>query len=259
MKSLFAAAGLAIALVAFSVPAQAACTNNLLNQLDRPTVTNSACVVDPGTVIEEIGITKTTSNAGTKSFTYPQSFTRIGISKRFELTVLAPDYQRLRAGGLTTGFADAGVGAKLSLLDQSKTAVAIEGQLTVPENGTFTNQAPNESLGLDLSRQLNERFSLAGTLGYSRLTGPARSGVSSQYYAVTPSIVLTDNVSSTGQVFVEAFGANKTRPDGGRTIGEQAGLQFLLTSRVAFDIEGGQRVVDTQRSNFLGLGFGIKL
>ena len=94
---LFAARGLACADEQESVISDP-CSgpSSLLAILDRPTVSDGACVVPPGKVVLEMGFQHATlrGQGGGTSDNYPQAVLRAGLPGRSEFVLLAPNYTR---------------------------------------------------------------------------------------------------------------------------------------------------------------------
>ena len=83
---------------------------------DRPAVTDSSIVVPSGDLLFENGFTET-GNQGQRSFDFPETLARFGLTGTTELRFSGPDYfQNFNTGhGFGSGWGDLGLGVKQQL------------------------------------------------------------------------------------------------------------------------------------------------
>jgi hypothetical protein len=87
---------------------------------DRPAITDSSLVVPSGDLLFENGLTETASQ-GQRSFDFPETLVRFGLTSTTELRFTAPDYfQHLNAGsGFGSAWGDLSLGVKQQLVATS--------------------------------------------------------------------------------------------------------------------------------------------
>jgi hypothetical protein len=138
--------------------------------------------------------------------------------------------------------------------------LAVGGSLTIPSGSSaFTNGAPTEVLNFDVSSDITPSMSLGTTLGFASQPGQQLDGTTARYTALQPAFVLDHNLGEKAQVYFEAFGVTRLRPDGSSLFGIDGGFQYLLSPRFEIDVEGQSTVTDVARAHALSAGFGILL
>lgn len=234
---------------------------DLLAALNRPTIGFSTCAVKPGDVVGEFGYSNERFGSGDAQAAYPQSFIRYGVAPRWEADVFAPLYAAVSSDGVRrTGALDSGAGFKYQFSNDQKLQLAVDG-LYAPPNGArdFTAGRPTATINLDAGHSFTGTFSIAATLGYTSTGGQRLDGTSAAYRAWLPSAVLVKQFSPSTQIYAEAYGASRIRPDGGSRFAVNGGIQTLVGSRLELDVEMGRTVTDVDRSHYLGMGFGVRL
>jgi len=105
----------------------------LLAIMDRPTVSDSACVVPEKQVVLELGGQWTRFRDGTHGFNLPEAEFRAGIPGNNELVFLPPNYNRQTGAGMAaSGPSAAVVGVKHELGYTGKWLGAVESLVTLP-------------------------------------------------------------------------------------------------------------------------------
>lgn len=234
---------------------------DLLAALNRPTIGFSTCAVKPRDVVAEFGYTNERFGSGDADAVYPQSFVRYGVTPGWEVDVFAPLYaDAMSAGAHRFGALDSGVGFKYQLPTAGKTQLAVDG-LYAFANGarTFSAGRPTATINLDAGRSLTGTLSVGATLGYTSTGGQRIDGSNGPYRAWLPSGVVVKQLSPVTQLYAEAYGATRIRPDGGSRFALNGGVQTLVGPRFELDAEIGRTVTDLDRSHYLGLGFGVRL
>lgn len=200
----------------------------MLSVLNRPTIGFSACAVRPGEGIVEAGYQNQSGNP--PGATYPQAFVRYGVAPGFEADVAPPS----RGGAPETGF-----GLKWEAAHDAQSVLGFDLLYT----------APAATLNLDYSRSISTIFGAGTTLGFVHTSG---------YSALLPSAVVTDQFNARSQLYAEAFGQTRTRPDGGALFGLDGGFQYLFTPQIELDLELGRTATDRSRAHYVGAGFGVR-
>jgi hypothetical protein len=119
--------GLALALILFGATAlyaqdqPSAASASPAITTDRPAITDSSTVVPSGGLLFENGFTET-ANQGQRSFDFPETLARFGLTAKTELRFTPPDYfQNFDAGrGLGSWWGDLSLGVKQQLFATSR-------------------------------------------------------------------------------------------------------------------------------------------
>ena len=79
--------------------------SSFLAVLDRPTVSDSACVVPQGKVVMELGFQHADlrGQGGGRADSYPQGVLRAGLPFKSEIVLLAPNYTHQKSVGRLAG------------------------------------------------------------------------------------------------------------------------------------------------------------
>lgn len=235
---------------------------NLLAALNRPTIGFSACSVKTHDIVAEIGYGNESirADAPVTSVTYPQGFIRYGLRTNVELDYIGPAYGATSGAGIQQhGWFDSGVGAKYEFFHDKNDVLGADILYTVPSGSPqFTNGGSSATLNLDVSHNLTSTFSLGATLGLTSTAGAGLDGTTARYTALLPSAVATEQLGTRAQMYAEAYGATRIRPDGGSRFALDGGVQYLLSPQVEIDVEAGRTVTDIAHSRFIGLGFGFR-
>ena len=235
-------------------------SDQLLATIDRPTIGFSVCAVPRGAVVLEEGFQESARGGFAPSVTsvYPEGFERIGVADRFEIDVIGPNFNRMRAGStLTTGYSDLGLGFKLELPPRTRFTYAFDGLVTAATGtGGFGYGGPSETLNADVAYTLSPAMGVATTLaGSSSASGAVRYGT------FNPSVVVTAQTPSDAQVFAELGADTKNGPQAGGRAFTDFGVQKLLGHHLEIDVEYGLDLtpVAGARSHYVGTGLGLRV
>jgi len=211
---------------------------DLLAAIDRPTVGFSPCAVKPKDVLAEFGYANQTGSGDPVPF-YPQGLIRFGVAPNLEADLIAP-----------SGHFDSGIGMKYEFSHTAAMAQAVDLLYTAP-NGSpeRTNGTAVETVNYDVGVSFPQNWSGGITLGYQM----------GSTTALLPSAAVVKQFSPKLQVYVEGYGATRTRPGAGWRVGYDGGIQRLLSESVELDVEAGHTTTDLDHSNYVGLGFGVRL
>jgi hypothetical protein len=225
----------------------------LLAALNRPTVGYSTCAVERGTAALEEGYQ--VQQSGSQSLVqYPQGFERFGVRQNVEIDIFGPVFNRLIDRGTAThGFSDAGIGAKYQWPTRGAIAAAVDALYT-PPNGTpaFTAGSSMETINLDFAAPIGATAGAGTTLAYVR---------KAQFTAFMPSLVLTKQIASNSQFYLEYVAVSNIGTGlGGRAFVDY-GFQQLFGPNVEIDVEKGSTFTgDPQKSfQYFGAGFGLRI
>lgn len=233
---------------------------SILSIVTRPTVSTGVCTVRRAGVLLETGYTNTISAGSSTTAQYPQAFLRLGTGDpHLEFDVAAPSASTTNAGGTrTSGASDVAIGAKVELGYTSKALWGANALATLPTGShAFTAGAAQYAFNLNWAYTLDQRFGLAGTVGYDRLSGFDSSGTIRHADAFAPSIELTGAVASNAQLFIEyAYASSAGIGLGSRSIVD-AGYQRVLSPATQLDVEYGIASTPSGGSGQHYIGFGV--
>lgn len=243
----------------------------LLATANRPTVGYSACAVEAGTAVFELGYQNQvtgTASAGSIQSQVPQSFLRFGIVPRFELDVVGPNYERTRTysdgqmDALSTGVTDSGLGLKYELPPAGRWTVAFDG-LYLPPNGSTFLTAGNTTLtgNLDASYALSPATSVGTTIAISSTGGYSAQRSHGRYGVTSPSFVIATQARNAYQFYAEYVFVSRLAPDVGGRAFTDFGVQKLLGTRTEVDLEYGHAItgIAALRFDYIGAGVVIQL
>ncbi len=238
----------------------------LLNELNRPTVGYSACAVERGTAVLELGYQHETLGAppNTASQTQlVQGFLRFGVAQRFELDVVGPNIDVQRGSpGNADGFSDWGLGFKYELPPAARWQVGLDGLYTSPSGGrAFTAGNATYTANLDVAYQLTPATSIGTTLALASTGGFNVGGVHARYGTFIPSAVIVERINDATQVYAEYVDVSRVAPDIGNRAFLDTGVQRLFGERFEFDAEFGHALtgIPAMRFDYVGAGVGVLL
>lgn len=238
-------------------PCGSASGTALLSALNRPTIGFSPCAVKPGESVFELGYANQAGD--TAQATYPQGNLRFGVAPNLELDVLGPNYDVARGATAQRGFLDSGIGAKWEAAHDAQSAAGFDFLYTVPSGAAaFTTGAPAATVNFDYSRSLSQRIGFGTTIGVQSTAAASLAGNVHRFATLVPSVVFTDQFNPRAQLYAEAYGQTKIRPDGGTLFGLDGGLQYLLTPALELDVEAGRTSTDLARAHYVGAGIGVR-
>ncbi len=230
----------------------------LLATLDRPSIGYSPCAVKPHESLAELGYANFRGDSLLAA--YPAGFLRFGAAPNLEVDFIGPAYAvQSNSGMRSAGFYDSGVGAKYEFWHDGSSAFGTDFLYTAPTGGAqFTAGSPFVTVNADYTTSLSSRFSFSSTLGFQSAYAADTNGSAGRFFALAPSVVLSDQWSPRAQAFVEAFGLTRSRPSGVAQFGLDAAFQYLLTPAFEVDVEAGRTTTDLSRAHYVGFGIGAR-
>jgi hypothetical protein len=231
----------------------------LLDVLDRPTVSDSSCVVRPDHVVIEAGyahaaLYPTGSGHGWDA---PELELRFGLPHDNELVFLPPN--RVMAPG-ANGYTASVVGIKHEFDVSPAWQFAAESLVTLPSGD------PNQgSAGTGVAINGIASYSPSSTVGLSLMAGftsetePSNLG-GGRYTSFNPDGVVTWEFLPPWQFYVEVYGATHTAVGEGSGYDADGGIQILLSRNMEIDFEAGTRLSGNLGgySHYVGAGFGLE-
>jgi opacity protein-like surface antigen len=232
---------------------------NLLAVLNRPTVSDSVCVVKPGEVIIEAGFQYEDSYPDSGHFnTLPSAQVRFGLPYSNEFNILPPNY--IHQYGENNGYTATIMNFKHQFFNEALFGFSAEAGVTLPTgDADFGSDGWGGTVNGIINYNLTPDFSISLMLGVSSLTVSSNAG-GDRYNTVNPDLVFAWQCLENLQVYAEFYGQTKTGPDQSSGFNGDAGLQYLPTDNIELDIEFGQRF-SGELGNFaryIGAGGGIR-
>jgi len=220
---------------------------------DRPAITDASTVVPGGVLLFENGFTETSSQ-GQRSFDFPETLARFGLTSKTELRFNAPDYfQNFNTGrGFGSGWGDLGLGVKQQLIANSQVDAALVVSLSFPTGASLiSSHGYDPSFLLPWSHPLSKNWTTAGmfsllwpTEGSSRnLTGQA-------------SFYIDRQITSKWDAFVEYGGEFPQR--GGPQHLLHTGTSYKITPNQQLDFHFGAGLSSAAVDHFVGFGYSFQ-
>ncbi|MGC8522424.1 MAG: transporter [Steroidobacteraceae bacterium] len=241
--------------------------SGLLGLLDRPTISDSSCVVPEGMTVLEAGATAGNLYGAPsgKVDTAPNLELRWGLPGNSEFVWLPPNfqYESVDAGPLgpaatVRGFGPTTVGIKHELGYNQHWQWTAEALATLPSgDSTFGSHG----LGVAVSGIISYG---SGPLGVSLMAGissetePTAAG-GQRFQSFNPDLTVTWASTSRLQFYAEVYGQSHSGYAQGWGTDADGGLQYLVTPDFEVDLEEGVRIQGNLGgfSNYTGAGLGL--
>lgn len=245
------------------------CAGNgaLLSILDRPTVSDSSCVVKPGMAVLEDGVQDTIFNdLGVKSeqVNYPEAELRIGLPDNNEFKIFPPNYNLLSYPGSNissvSGYNDSGIGFKHEFGYNENTVSAADILITFPSgtNG-FQNYGTDITVNGQFTYSLTDALSVEFAPGMSSFTMLSYNGSPHRFFSFNPDFVAAYQFIPSFQLYGEFF---RNSIQGAGMSGNywfDGGFQYLITGNIEIDAEYGLFLDPPSGSSGHYIGFGTGL
>jgi hypothetical protein len=221
---------------------------------DRPAITDSSTVVPSGALLFENGFSETGSQ-GQRSFDFPETLVRFGLTSKSELRFGAPDYyQDFNAGGgFGSGWGDLSLGLKQQLIANSRFDASLVVFLSFPVGATIiSSHGYDPAFQLPWSHALSKNWTAAGMFSVLWPTEGARRNLTGQ-----ASFFLDRQITSRWDAFVEYGGEFPQR--GGPQNLFHCGTSYKLTSNQQLDGHFGLGLSSAAVDHFIGLGYSFQL
>ena len=235
----------------------------LLAFLDRPTVSDSACVVQYGQAVLEAGYEHAdlTGAGGGTADNFPEAELRLGLPGNNEFVLLPPNdnLQRIPGSPQLGGFSATTVGIKHELGYTKHWLGAVEGLFTLPSGSpAFGSQGLGVAFNGIVAYAPSDDTGISLQLGVASQTNPVLTG-GGRYTSVNPDISFTWLPWWNLQFYGEVFGQSRTGPGLGSGFDADGGVQYLLTSYCEVDLEEGVRLSGSLGgfTHYVGAGMGF--
>ena len=239
----------------------------LLNVLDRPTVSDSACSVKKNKVMAELGYNYQfeTGSSINSLETLPQPEIRYGTGHNVELKLFPPNYmlQATHAAGkksIVDGYSDAGLGMKYEFGYGEKWGLATDTAITFP-SGTreFSSHGTGVIVNGIVAYNVNADIGIEFQLGLFHLFN---ADYTTQETSINPIIDVSDQLNEITeklQIYAECYNTIDIMHDGGIASFFDAGIQYLLTPSVEVDLSAGHNLSGIPDNNITYVDFGTGL
>jgi hypothetical protein len=222
---------------------------------DRPAVTDSSTVVPKNDLLFENGFTET-GNQGQRSFDFPETLARFGLTSKTELRFTAPDYfQNFNEGsGFGSGWGDLSLGMKQQLTTTWKGFDAsLVIALSFPTGANrISSHGYDPQFLLPFSHAVSKNLTAAGMFALLWPTESGRRNLTGQ-----PSFLLDRQNTSRWDTFIEYAGDFPQR--GGPQHLLHVGTAFKVTSNQEVDFHVGFGLSSATVSHFVGFGYSFQV
>ncbi len=245
------------------------CAENgaLLSILDRPTVSDSSCVVKPGKVVIEAGMQDFFfNNQGVKSeqVAYPYAEIRAGLPGNNEIKFFPPNYNILTYPGFnippSSGYDDSGIGFKHEFGYTQNLTYSADVLVAFPSgtNG-FQNYGTDFTVNGQFTYSLTDALSVQFAPGISSLTALSGNGNPRRFFSFNPDFVAAYQFTSMFQLYGELFRNSIQGVGLSGNYWFDGGFQYLITNNIEIDAEYGVFLDPPSGSSGHYIGFGTGL
>jgi opacity protein-like surface antigen len=213
----------------------------VLNLVDRPTQSDSACAVKYKQALLEAGFQYQKLRSSAHEENFPETELRLGLPANNELSIFLPNYVHQTVLPYSGNTATV-VGLKHQIGYTLHWNGAVEILVTLPSNNkNFGSQSMGSVINGIVSYTFNPKCNLTFQLGGGTQTAANYNG-GQRYSTVNPDLVFTYSPTEKIDVYGETYGASRTGPSQGSGFNADAGVLFLVLPNMAIDLEYGQRI-----------------
>ncbi len=222
---------------------------------DRPAVTDASTVAPSGYFVFENGFTET-GNQRQRSFDFPETLVRFGLTAKTELRFTAPDYfNNFNTGsGFGSGWGDLGMGVKQQLVARpAGFDASFIAMLSFPTGANaISSHGYDPQLLLPWSHPISKNWTAAGMFALFWPTQGASRNLTGQ-----PSFLLDRQLTSRCDAFIEYAGDFPQR--GGPQHLLHLGTSYKLTPNQQLDFHFGFGLSSAAVDHFIGFGYSFQL
>lgn len=230
----------------------------LLNLPNRPTKSDSPCVVKFDQAMLEVGYLYLNLIGGASGQNYPEAQIRLGLPYQNEFAIFLPNYN-LQSVSPRSGYDPTVISVKHEIGYNAHWLGAIEGVLLLPTGGGgFGSDKYDPIVNGIIEYSFNSALTLTLMLGIgSQSLSPLAGG--ERYTTINPDLVLTWQMNDKAEIYGEIFGQSRTGPNQGAAYVMNAGILYLLTRKLEVDAAIGRRMSGKLDgvNNFYGVGMSI--
>jgi hypothetical protein len=232
------------------------CSGSLLSIVNRPSASDTACVVPNKEVLVEGGLQIQSLIGSGYQQNLPEAQIRLGLPKNNEFNVTLPNFVH-QSSPSQFGYNASIVGFKHEFPFSAKWVTAIETLVTIASGSdNFGSKGYGAAINGLFSYNINEKFNLSGLIGINTQSDPRSEG-GGRFNSFNPDIVFTWSPSETVNFFIEAYGQTKTAAHSGSGYNADAGILYLIQKHLSLDVEIGQRLSGSLGNfeHYFGTGF----
>lgn len=233
-------------------------TSSILTFVNRPSQSDSACVIPFKKMDVEMGYQYFDLIGGGHDHEFPEAAVRVGLPFNTEFVTLIPSYNIQNVEPLS-GFTASTFGMKHKFAAGDQWTFSAEALIT-PASGSvgFGSAGTGETVNGILAYAFTSYLSMTAMAGVSSQTWPEFFG-GERYTSFNPDVLLDWQINSRWQIYGEVFGQTKTGPDQGGGFDFNEGVLFLVKNYLEIDAVIGQRAngLIGGYNNFIGTGFAI--
>lgn len=221
--------------------------NDILNVVNSPSNLDSSCSVPFKKVLIELNAIDLQLNGhqGVQQ-NVPNAEIRFGLPSNSEFLVNPPNYIHQKSfpkSGITT----ASFALKHSIYYNQQWMFALEEIVNIPWGSTaYGSHGWGSTLNGTANYIINERLSIDGMLGISRLSDSSLNG-GKHYNSINPDIVVTYSVNEKIDIYGEVYGQSRISANETAGYNFDGGILFLIYANTVLSISGGQQLY-----NYLG-------
>ncbi len=222
---------------------------------DRPAITDSSVVVPRSDLLFENGFTET-GNQGQRSFDFPETLIRFGLTSKTELRFTVPDYfQNFNAGrSFASGWGDVSLGMKQQLV---ATSAGFDASLIVmlslpTEADGISSHGYDPQFLLPWSHPISKNWTSAGMFSLFWPTQSAGRNLTGQ-----PSFLLDRQITHRWDSFIEYAGDFPQRGTPQHLL--HLGTSLKITSNQQLDFHIGFGLSSAAVDHFIGFGYSFQV
>lgn len=221
---------------------------------DRPAVTDSSLVVPRSELLFENGFAETGAERQ-RSFDFPETLARFGLTSRLELRLAVPDYfQNFNMGrGFASGWGDLGLGVKQQLISATEGLDAsLIVMLSFPTGAdAISSHGYDPQFLLPWSHPISKNWTAAGMFALLWPTQGRARNLTGQ-----PSFLLDRQNTNRWDTFIEYAGDFPQRGTPQHLL--HLGTAFKITSNQQVDFHAGFRLSSAAVGHFIGFGYSFQ-
>ena len=226
---------------------------------DRPAITDSSLVVPRGDLVVENGFAETASQ-GQRSFDFPETLARFGITSKTELRFNPPDYFNNFNNGISfgSGAGDLSLGVKQQLVAKTGFDASLVVALSFPTGAkAVSSHGYDPQFLVPWSHPLSTNWTAAGMFALLWPTEPSLTGGSRRNLTGQVSFLLDRQITSRWDTFTEYAGDFPQR--GGPQHLLHLGTAFKVTRNQQLDFHVGFGLSSAAVDHFIGFGYSFQV
>lgn len=221
---------------------------------DRPAITDSSTVVPKSDLLFENGLTETGSQ-GQRSFDFPETLVRFGLTSKTELRFTVPDYfQNVNVGrSFASGWGDLSLGMKQQIVASAQGFDAsLTVMLSLPTGAdTISSHGYDPQFLLPWSHSISKNWTTAGMFALFWPTQGATRNLIGQ-----PSLLFDRQITNRWDAFIEYAGDFPQRGTAQHLL--HLGTAFKITPNQQFDFHVGFGLSSAAVDHLIGFGYSFQ-